>query len=61
MVLCMCELLVRNFCVDGRSMYMYIVLGGYLRILGLLSVQSCCTLSISVSVIKRSTHGYINM
>ena len=28
---------------------MYIVLGGYLRILGAPSVQSCCTLSISTS------------
>ena len=36
-------------CVDGRSRYLYIVLGGYLRILGAPSVQSCCTLWISVS------------
>ena len=35
--------------VDGRSRYLYIVLGGYLRILGTPSVQSCCTLSISAS------------
>ena len=32
-------------CVDGRPRYLYIVLG----ILGALSVQSCCTLSISAS------------
>ena len=32
MVLCLCELWVLS--VDGRSMYLYIVLGGYLRILG---------------------------
>ena len=30
------------FCVDGRSRYLYIVLGGYLRILGAHSVQSSC-------------------
>ena len=35
-------------CVDGRSRYLYIVLGGYLHILGAPSVQ-CCTLSISAS------------
>ena len=29
--------------VDGRSMYLYIVLGGFLRILGASSVQLCCT------------------
>ena len=28
-------------CVDGRSRYLYIVIGGYLRILGAPSVQSC--------------------
>ena len=28
-------------CVDGRSRYLYIVLGGYLLILGAPSVQSC--------------------
>ena len=31
------------------SRYLYIVLGGYLRILGASSVQSCCTLFISAS------------
>ena len=31
-------------CVDGRSRYLYIVLGGYMRILGASSVQSCCTI-----------------
>ena len=34
---------------DGRSMYLYIVIGGTLRILGAHSVQSYCTLSISAS------------
>ena len=29
--------------VDGRSRYLYIVLGGYLRIVGAPSVQSCCS------------------
>ena len=33
--------------VDGRSTYLYIVLGGYMRILGAPSIQYCCTLSIS--------------
>ena len=37
------------FCVDGRSMYMYIVLGVYLRILHAPSLQSGCTISISIS------------
>ena len=37
------------FCEYGRSSYLYIVLGGYMRILGAHSVQSCCTLSISAS------------
>ena len=32
--------------VDGRSRYLYFVLGGYMHILGAPSVQSCCTLSI---------------
>ena len=32
MVLCLCELLVWILCVDGRSRYLCIVLGGYLRI-----------------------------
>ena len=36
-------------CVDDRSMYLYIVLGGYLCFLGTPSVQSGCTLSISAS------------
>ena len=48
-VLYLCELLVCILCVDSRSRYMYIVLGGYLRILGASSVQSCCTLCISAS------------
>ena len=49
MVLCLCELRVWILCVDGRSRYLYIVLGGYLCITGAPSVQSCCTLSISAS------------
>ena len=48
-VQCLCELRVRILCVDNRSRYMYIVLGGYLRNLCARSVQSCCTLSISAS------------
>ena len=36
-------------CVDGRSRYLYIVIGGYLRILGAPSVQSCFTLSRSAN------------
>ena len=40
---------VRIICVDGRSKYLYILLGGYLHILGVPSVQSCCTLWISAS------------
>ena len=48
-VLSLCLLCVWIICVDGRSRYLYIVLGGYLRILGALSVKSCCTLSISAS------------
>ena len=38
-------------CVDGRAMYLYIVLGRYLGILGAPSVQYCCTLSISASAV----------
>ena len=38
-----------DFYVDDRSRYLYIVLGGYLRILAVPSVQSCCTISISAS------------
>ena len=38
-----------DLCVNGRAMYLCIVLGGYLRILGAHNVQSCCTLSISAS------------
>ena len=41
-VLYLCELLVRILCVDGRSMYLYIVFGEY-QLLGAPSVQSCCT------------------
>ena len=47
-VLCLCELWVWIHCVDGRSRYLDIVLGGYLCILGAPSVQSqCCTVCIS--------------
>ena len=46
-VLCLCVLCVWILCIDGRSRYLYIVLGGYLHILGAPSVQSCCTISIS--------------
>ena len=37
------------FCIDDRSIYLYIVLGGYLRNLGAPSVQSCCTLYFYIS------------
>ena len=36
-------------CVYDRSMDLCIVLGGYLRIYGAPSVQSCCTLWMSAS------------
>ena len=39
-VVCLCELCVRILCVDGRSRYLYMVLGGYLRILGAPSVST---------------------
>ena len=45
-VLCLCEMWVWILCVDGRSRYMFIVIGGYLRIWGAPSVQSCFTLWI---------------
>ena len=48
-VLCLCGLLVRILCVDGRSRYLYIVLDRYMHILGAPSVQSCCTFSVSAS------------
>ena len=48
-VLCLCVLWILIFCVDGRSRYLYIMLGGYLRMVGSPSVQSCFTLSISAS------------
>ena len=48
-MLCLCVLRVWIICVYGRFRYMYVVLGGYTRILGAPSVQSCCTLSISAS------------
>ena len=37
MVLCLSELGVRILCVDGRFRYLYIVFGGYLRILSAFS------------------------
>ena len=40
---------VVSLCVYRRSIYLYIVLGGFLRILGAPSVLSCCTLLISAS------------
>ena len=40
-VLSLCELLFWILCVYGRSRYLYIVLDGYLRILGAPSVQYC--------------------
>ena len=39
-VLCLCEVWVWILCVDGRSRYLYIVLGEYLRILDAPRVQS---------------------
>ena len=48
--LCLCVLRARIHRLDGRSRYLYIVQGGYLRsILCASSIQSCCTLSISAS------------
>ena len=47
-------------CVDGRSRYLYFMLGGYLRILGAHSVQSCCTLSISASYLYLSVADIAN-
>ena len=47
MVLCLYEVWVWIICVDGRSTYLCIVLGGYLHIWGAPSVQLCCTLWIS--------------
>ena len=40
---------VSLLCVYVRSRYLYIVLGGYLLVLGSPSVQSFCILSISAS------------
>ena len=48
-LLCRCVLRVWIIYVNGRSRYLYIVLGGYLHILGTPRVQSSCTLSISAS------------
>ena len=49
LVLCLCEMRVWIYCVDCRSRYLCIVLGGYLRIIGAPIVKSCFTLSISAS------------
>ena len=48
-VLCLCELWVRIFCGYVRTGYLYIVLGGYIRILCAPSIQSCYSLSIFAS------------
>ena len=48
-VLCLCEVCVWILCVDGRSRFLYIVLGRYMCILGLPIVQSCYALSISAA------------
>ena len=48
-IMAVCVLSLNCVCVYGRSRYMYIVIGGNLRILGAPSVQSCFTLSISAS------------
>ena len=37
-MLCLSEVRVWILCVDGRSRYLYIVLGRYLRILGGISI-----------------------
>ena len=42
-----CVIVSLDLCVDDRYRYLYIVLGGYLRILGAPSDQSCCSSSIS--------------
>ena len=44
-MLCLCVLLVWILCVDGRSRYLYIVLGGFLRIL--LHLIDICFLTCS--------------
>ena len=44
-----CLFWVWNICVDGRPRNLYIVIGGYLRILCAPGVLSCCTLSIFAS------------
>ena len=52
LVLCLCVLCCESglfVLMAGPGIYIYIVLGGYLRILGAPSVQSCCTPSISAS------------
>ena len=46
-MLYICGVWVWILCIDGRSRYQCIVLGGYLQIWGAPSVQSCCTLWIS--------------
>ena len=45
----MCVLRGWIICVDGRSRYLYNLVGGFLRFLGAPSVQSCCTLLIHAS------------
>ena len=48
-------------CVDGKSRYLYIVINGYLRILCTPSDQSCCTLSIFVSIQIGSLYNKSNV
>ena len=45
-----CVIVGPNVFVRYLYLYLYLYLGGYLRILGVPSVQSGCTLSISVSL-----------
>ena len=42
-----------GICVEGRYRYLYIVLGGYLRIFGAPSLQFSCTLSVSTQFAQR--------
>ena len=49
-----------GFYVDSRFMYLYIVLGNYLRISGAPNVQSCCTLSISSPTVYLGMADIVN-
>ena len=55
-MLCLCLLSVWIMCVDGRSRYLYIVLGGYLRIVGSPSVLD----TVVISMIYHQLHGYLH-